>query len=297
MRIAILALLAAASAGATTHCVTIAGLGGEPDYEQRFAAWAQEMEKTLRAAAPMLQVETLSGPDGHERKHQAPRSRPLRKKPSRRIRLLSCCSATEPSTEPNTRSISPARTYQPTELATMLDRMHAGRQLIVNATSASGGSVHALLRPEPHGDHRDQGGHRKECDRVPPLLDRSAARCRRRYRQERSDHGARSVQVRAELRPSSFTKRNKRLATEHPTLEWRRCECAAGRGALRAAADRLDSEGRQRSGQARPFERNGSNSNADRSLEVPEGRHADGRIQAPAPGTAARTGADAGGDR
>ena len=61
MRFATLALLAAASAGATTHCITIAGLGGEPDYEQRFGARAQELELTLRSA-PDAQVETLVGP-------------------------------------------------------------------------------------------------------------------------------------------------------------------------------------------------------------------------------------------
>src|SRR3954452_3983262 len=47
--------------GATTWCVTIAGLGGEPDYEQRFTAQALEMEKILKAAGPDVQVQTLSG--------------------------------------------------------------------------------------------------------------------------------------------------------------------------------------------------------------------------------------------
>src|SRR5437868_544246 len=60
MRTALLGLLAISCASATTHCVTIAGLGGEPDYEQRFAAWAQDLDKTFRAT-PDSHVETFTG--------------------------------------------------------------------------------------------------------------------------------------------------------------------------------------------------------------------------------------------
>ena len=47
--------------GATTWCVTIAGLGGEPDYEQRFTAQAGEAQKILKAAGPDVEVTTLFG--------------------------------------------------------------------------------------------------------------------------------------------------------------------------------------------------------------------------------------------
>ncbi len=60
MKIAVLTLLAVVSAGATTHCVVVSGLGGEPDYEQRFATWAQDLDKTLRDT-PETHVETLMG--------------------------------------------------------------------------------------------------------------------------------------------------------------------------------------------------------------------------------------------
>jgi len=34
---------------ASTYIVTVAGLGGEPDYEQRFTMLANDMDKLLRA--------------------------------------------------------------------------------------------------------------------------------------------------------------------------------------------------------------------------------------------------------
>ena len=104
------------------------------------------------------------------------------------------------------------------ELAALLDRVPATRQLIVNMTSASGGSRAALEKPKPRRHHRNQERHRKERHRVRPLLGRSAARSGRRHRQERNRDGARSVQLRQQ-KTAQFYDTQKRLATEHPTLE------------------------------------------------------------------------------
>jgi hypothetical protein len=46
---------------AATFYVTVAGLGGEPEYEQRFASQAQEIDKLVRAGGPDSKVTTLSG--------------------------------------------------------------------------------------------------------------------------------------------------------------------------------------------------------------------------------------------
>src|ERR1035437_8763015 len=42
------ALSAPAAAGAMTYYVTIAGLGGEPDYAQRFKMWAEDIDGSLK---------------------------------------------------------------------------------------------------------------------------------------------------------------------------------------------------------------------------------------------------------
>ena len=54
--------LFAATLHAATFYVTVAGLGGEPEYDQRFAAQAQEIDKLVRAGGPDAKVTTLYGP-------------------------------------------------------------------------------------------------------------------------------------------------------------------------------------------------------------------------------------------
>ncbi len=61
MKIATLLLLITSAARATTFYLTVAGLGGEPDYEQRFSMWAAEIEAVLKSAAGDSQIETLKG--------------------------------------------------------------------------------------------------------------------------------------------------------------------------------------------------------------------------------------------
>jgi hypothetical protein len=55
-------LLLPVSLTAATYYLTIAGLGGEPDYEQRFAMWAGEIEAILKSSGGDAKIETLKGP-------------------------------------------------------------------------------------------------------------------------------------------------------------------------------------------------------------------------------------------
>src|ERR1700752_3345887 len=57
------ALLGARAAQAAPYYVTVAGLGGEPDYEQRFTALAKDLDKLFKAAANDAHVYTLAGGD------------------------------------------------------------------------------------------------------------------------------------------------------------------------------------------------------------------------------------------
>jgi hypothetical protein len=50
-RTLILFLAAGALSHAATYYVTVAGLGGEPEYEQRFSGWAKDIDKLLKADA------------------------------------------------------------------------------------------------------------------------------------------------------------------------------------------------------------------------------------------------------
>ena len=65
-------LLCAAPAFSTTYLVTVAGLGGEPDYEQRFVGLANDTDKMLRASGTADRVvDTLKGPDATKAKFEA----------------------------------------------------------------------------------------------------------------------------------------------------------------------------------------------------------------------------------
>src|ERR1700738_4690309 len=55
--------LAALPMQAASYYVTVAGLGGEPDYEQRFTALAKDLDKLFKAAANDAHVYTFTGSD------------------------------------------------------------------------------------------------------------------------------------------------------------------------------------------------------------------------------------------
>ena len=56
-----LALAAALSSPAATFFVTLSGLGGEPDYDQRFKMWADDIDSSLKRAGD-TNVVTLTAP-------------------------------------------------------------------------------------------------------------------------------------------------------------------------------------------------------------------------------------------
>ncbi len=88
-RFALFAALCAAVAGfgaraaqAAPYYVTVAGLGGEPEYEQRFTALAKDLDKILKAAASDAHVYTFSGSDATKAHLTRTLARRLRATPS-----------------------------------------------------------------------------------------------------------------------------------------------------------------------------------------------------------------------
>ena len=61
-RLPILLFAAALSAPAATFYVTISGLGGESDYEQRFKMWAEDIDTSLKKAGGDANVTTMVAP-------------------------------------------------------------------------------------------------------------------------------------------------------------------------------------------------------------------------------------------
>jgi hypothetical protein len=146
MRTPLLMLLGAAVLPGATFYVTVAGLGGEPEYEQRFAAQAQEIDKLVRAGNPDAKVQTLYG-------HQATK-----------VQVQSVLAGIAKEAKPADAFVLmlighgsfdgidykinlPGPDLSAVELAALLDRIPANRQLVVNMTSSSGGSRAALEKP------------------------------------------------------------------------------------------------------------------------------------------------------
>jgi hypothetical protein len=138
--------LSSLPAQAASYFVTVAGLGGEPEYEQRFTSLAQDLDKLLKGSGGDLHVYTLKGEDGTRARltetltqvaHEA--------KPDDEFVLILIGHGSFDSVEYKFNLVGPDITAA--DLATLCDHIPAKRQLIVNTTSASGGSIPALQKP------------------------------------------------------------------------------------------------------------------------------------------------------
>jgi hypothetical protein len=136
--------LLAAPARAATYYVTVAGLGGEPDYEQRFTANAMDLDKIFKSAVG-AHVTTLTGKQATKAKLTETVSGIAREaKPEDDFVLTLIGHGSFDGTEYKFNLVGPDMTAA--ELAALCDRVATKRQLIVDTTSASGGAIGVLER-------------------------------------------------------------------------------------------------------------------------------------------------------
>jgi Caspase domain len=136
-------LLSAIPARAAIYYVTVAGLGGEPDYEQEFTSLALDLNKLLKSSGTDVHVYTLTGKDAtRARMTQVLGEVAGQAKPSDDFVLILIGHGTYDGVDYKFNLVGPDITAA--ELASLCDRIPSGRQLIVNTTSASGGSVMTL---------------------------------------------------------------------------------------------------------------------------------------------------------
>ena len=142
--IAVLGFLGVAALNAGTYYVTVAGLGDEPSYEQRFSGWAKDIDKALKAA-PDSKVDTLYGPAATRAAIRAVFERIAKEaKPQDALVVMLIGHGTFDGSDYKINLPGPDLTA--IELASLLDRMPSKRQLVVNMTSASGGAIEALKK-------------------------------------------------------------------------------------------------------------------------------------------------------
>jgi len=143
MKTVVLLLIAALAAPAATFYLTIAGLGGEPDYVQRFKMWADDIDGSLKKAGGDASVVTLNAPHLQQiRERFAEFAKQA--KPADAVVVILIGHGTWDGHDYKFNIPGPDLTS--TELAALLDRVPAGRQLVVNMTSCSGGSIEQLRR-------------------------------------------------------------------------------------------------------------------------------------------------------
>lgn len=131
-------------AAAATYYVTVAGLGGEPDYEQRFTANAKDLDKVFRSVAG-AHVVTLTGAQATAAQMRAALASVAQQATaSDDFVLVLIGHGSYDGTEYKFNLVGPDLTAG--EIAAICDRIPAKRQLVVDTTSASGGAVTALER-------------------------------------------------------------------------------------------------------------------------------------------------------
>ena len=138
-------LSGAALAHADVYYVNVAGLGGEPDYEQHFAAQAADLDRITRSGDATAHVVTLSGPQAtreHLQQALADIAGHAHADDVLVVTLVGHGSFDGTQYKFNL----PGPDVSGEQLAAWCDRIAATRQLIINTTRASGGSVKALQR-------------------------------------------------------------------------------------------------------------------------------------------------------
>jgi hypothetical protein len=137
--------LAPALSPAASYFVTVAGLGGNPDYEQRFEQWATDLDRVLKGADADAHVVTLSGGEA-TRAHltEALQKVSAQAQPQDGFVLVLIGHGSYDGVQYKLNLVGPD--ISAAELRALCDRIPAREQLIVNTTSASGGSIAVLAR-------------------------------------------------------------------------------------------------------------------------------------------------------
>jgi hypothetical protein len=209
--------LSGLSAHAATYYVTIAGLGGEPDYEQRFQGLGGDLDKLLKDSGGDLHVYTLSGKDAtraHINEIFATVAREAKAEDDLVVILIGHGSFDGAEYKFNL----PGPDISGSELASLCDKIAAKRQLIVNTTSASGGSVAALKKSGRAVITATKSGTEKNATVfarywIEALRDPAAD-----VDKNEAISALEAFQY-AERKTADFYESQKRLATEHPQFE------------------------------------------------------------------------------
>lgn len=214
----VVALATVSPCFATTYMVTVAGLGGETDYEQRFTLLANDTDKILKSGGGTDRVvETFKGSDSTKAKVTAALNQIASQAKAQDVLVLMMIGhGTFDGTE--YKFNLPGPDISGTELAGLLNRIPATRQLVVDMTSASGGVTQALKKDGRTVITATKNGMEKNATVfarfwVEALRDPAADTDKNEI------VSALEAFHYAQTKTDAFFKDQKRLATEHAQLE------------------------------------------------------------------------------
>jgi hypothetical protein len=145
MLLAMVFALTAQAQGAAYYIV-VAGLGGEPDYNQRFTSAAMDLDKIFKTAGGAAHVYTLTGQQATAAQLTQTLNTVARDATAADdFTLVLIGHGSFDGVEYKFNLVGPDMTAS--EIASLCNRIAARRQLVVNTTSASGGSAQAFERP------------------------------------------------------------------------------------------------------------------------------------------------------
>jgi hypothetical protein len=205
----------ALSANAATFYITISGLGGEPDYEQRFKMWADDIDSSLKRAGGDANVITMIAPMREQiRAKMAEVARQA--KPDDAVVLMLIGHGTFDGVEYKFNIPGPDITGA--ELASLLDKIPATRQLVVDMTSSSGGAMNVLQKKNRIVITATKAGTEKNAT-VFARYWAEALRDPAADSDKNESVSALEAFHFAERKTTEFFDSQKRLATEHAVLE------------------------------------------------------------------------------
>jgi len=147
MKLLAILLGASMSVSAANYFVTVVGLGGAPEYDTQFAKWASDLNKQLEAGGPDVHVVALGSAASSRAKLTETLTRlssELNADDAFGVFLIG--HGTFDGDQYKFNLPGPDITAQ--ELAALINKVPAKRQLVVNMTSCSGASFNALSRKD-----------------------------------------------------------------------------------------------------------------------------------------------------
>jgi hypothetical protein len=202
-------------ARADSYFLTVAGLGGEPEFDQRFTEYAKNLDEILHGEAG-AKVDTLYGADATKVNVEAKLRALQQTKPDDQFVLMLIGHGTFDDRE--YKLALPGPDISATELSSLLDKIPA-RQLIVDMTTSSGGAIPILQKSKRVIIAATKAGTEKSSVAIFPRYWIEALRDPAADADKNEVITALEAFRYAQTKVTKFFETQNRLATEHAVIE------------------------------------------------------------------------------